>query len=705
MKGTTQRLQLQLLQSYHRHGSYHNTCTCYQKSRINLQSSHRLLVRKRATLYERRVFTSNTSGTNCSSRSSSNMNDEVTVQKDLLRLMIVQYPSNTSMSTNNNQTNDNEGWNKNHHHYGTNSTLFYTGTTSSGTDTNDTTIVDHAKSSVRSLQHHPYWKQKPLVEMKQNANIDQVSTFTSSLQFMNVQQWLYRTILIHFVPVRYPSSVQQPGYTIYATYSFIAAIAGSASMVISTQILLSTMFMVTATTTTTATAGAATATAATAGALNWVMKDGIGQLGGIIVASQMGHYHAFDNNPKRYRMYSAMLLDLAAFIEICTPLLCGVFGPMIHSPTTMIVLPSACIATICKNIGYIMASASRATLHQSLCIRNINDSAPAGTFICTGKANSTTGSTTTKEKDVLEGKSVQNSPTGASNNLADVTAKFGSQGTAAGLIGTIIGISFSASTTVWHGIASVPTLSSFHPIDIQQYSSMLGFMLFVGIHQTCNYMALRSVALHHFNRQRLSIVLQNYVQQQLSPISTTGSCTESSTRNTLVLTPAMVTEREYFLPNIFYPFRTNDTCDKWLLIGCSLPYICPKGLQQFLRLQDACSNENYIINVEENGKFDRRILLVFFEQATSIDTIRGMLHAHVLQKLVFKNSHHYFTADDTDDVDSNQIFTAISKSHEHVQSLFPSFLHQLHKVGWNTQTVFVEEEPNSFRLAIKFHSN
>ena len=479
-------------------------------------------------------------------------------------------------------------------------------------------------------------------------------------------------------------------------------------MVISTQILLSTIFTATttatATATTIATVGTTTssttaATAATAGALNWVMKDGIGQLGGIIVASQMGHYHAFDKNPKRYRMYSAMLLDLAALIEICTPLLCIAFGPTIlhYSPTTMIVLPSACIATICKNIGYIMASASRATLHQSLCIQNINidNQSTSDNLMCNDNA--------VKPNEVLTKDSVPLSyhVTGTNNNLADVTAKFASQSMAAGLIGTMMGISFSASTSLWNNSAVVSTVSSLPVMDNQQCYSMLGFMIFVCIHQSCNYFALRHVALHHFNRQRLSILLRHYTNQYKSSI---GSNADTLIGTMVVLPPAKVAEQEYFLPKLFYPFRTNATCDKWLTIGCSLTSICPKGLQQLLQLIEVCKDENYIVNIDVDGEeiLKHRVQLVFFEQANCTDIIRGMLHAHFLRNLVVKERHFKDAAieNNNSSTDGTGVLQMISKSHEIVRSSFPLLIRQLHDYQWNLQTVSVEEEPNSFRLAI-----
>lgn len=121
-----------------------------------------------------------------------------------------------------------------------------------------------------------------------------------------------------------------------------------------------------------------------AGALNWVLKDGIGQLGGVWFASRMSQAGSakFDADPKKWRMVAALSLDAATLLEIVSPLV----------PSAM-VLPIASVANIGKNIGFLTASASRAALHQSLAIRG---------------------------------------------NLADVTAKSGSQSLAAGLLGTTL---------------------------------------------------------------------------------------------------------------------------------------------------------------------------------------------------------------------------------------------------------------------------
>mmetsp|Transcript_27760 Transcript_27760/g.50101 ORF Transcript_27760/g.50101 Transcript_27760/m.50101 type:complete len:387 (-) Transcript_27760:1222-2382(-) len=143
----------------------------------------------------------------------------------------------------------------------------------------------------------------------------------------------------HFLPAHYPHSVC-PSYAPYASYCFLGSIAGSSAMVLSTQALLVAV-------------GVGTQSAAPmAAALNWVMKDGVGQLGGVIFASQLGkggvdldywrgkfgkwtgllggskiqnrgnfQRGTADTNPKRWRMVAALALDLSTLLEICTPLM------------------------------------------------------------------------------------------------------------------------------------------------------------------------------------------------------------------------------------------------------------------------------------------------------------------------------------------------------------------------------------------------
>lgn len=187
-------------------------------------------------------------------------------------------------------------------------------------------------------------------------------------------------MLRHMVPIGYPDTVSA-GYARFALYGFVGSVAGSTAMVLSTQTLLLAV-------------GVGTQVAAPmAASLNWILKDGIGQLGGMIFASKIlssrSAITSVDSDPKRWRLISAFSLDAATIMEILSPLYPGKF------------LLIASVANVLKNIGFITSSASRARIHQSM---------------------------------------AQN------NNLGDVTAKAGSQSIASSMIGTGLGIILSPLT-------------------------------------------------------------------------------------------------------------------------------------------------------------------------------------------------------------------------------------------------------------------
>jgi len=118
-----------------------------------------------------------------------------------------------------------------------------------------------------------------------------------------------------------------------------------------------------------------------AAAINWVLKDGLGQFGGILFASVVNQ--RFDAEPRRWRFQSACLLDAAIMIEVITP----------WFPAQFLVLAS--LANIGKNVGWMSTSASRAGIHRAFM---------------------------------------------RAENLGDITGKAASQSIAASVIGTGIGV-------------------------------------------------------------------------------------------------------------------------------------------------------------------------------------------------------------------------------------------------------------------------
>ena len=410
----------------------------------------------------------------------------------------------------------------------------------------------------------------------------------------------------HFLPAGYPQCVA-PGYAHFCQYAFVASVAGSAAMVLSTQTLLLAVGVIGSAPA--STAGATAGVGVMAGALNWVLKDGVGQLGGVLYASQQSK--SFDAHPKKTRMLAAIALDAASLLEILSP-----------SVPAMAVLPVACVANILKNVGYLTASASRAALHQSL----------------------------------------------SKGNLADVTAKAGSQSMAAGLLGTAVGIGLSAGT------AWVQTPHDF----------VMAWCVLSTLHQAGNYWSLRSVVLNHFNRQRLELVLQRYMDSQFQVVSS----------------PTQVAAQERYYDFVSLPVSSlKATSSSWLSVGSRLDQACPvaSDLPQYMA---ASGGEPYLLTVvtpppssssssfedppnNHNNNHKFQIHLTFVQGASGDDVLRGALHAFLLRQCL-SGKEPAVTAKDGAALSMWDAY--VRESYTEMQTRFPQFLESLHAAGWTTAT-------------------
>ena len=487
-----------------------------------------------------------------------------------------------------------------------------------------------------------------VVKPLNDANKDISSSSSSipiSLQVKDFADIRNIPFIHHFLPANYPHSVC-PSYATYASYCFLGSVAGSSAMVLSTQALLVAV-------------GVGTQSAAPmAAALNWVMKDGVGQLGGVLFASQLGkggmdvdywknkirkwsgplykssikkrgnfQRGTADSNPKRWRMVAALALDLSTLLEIFTPF----FGPEYF-------LPCASIANIGKNIGFLAASASRAAIHQSL----------------------------TKTE-------------GKTSNLGDVTAKAGSQAIVASLLGTGIGILLSQTFCADHGTSGI----------------LAGFVVLSAVHQICTYKAIKAVPLKTLDRHRLHIVLDSYMNANLDRIVGKGEgVNEQNESWKPPLTPMEVAERESFLP-----LMPPDKSVKWLSVGASLVDICPSGVNELegLMIENVDGNnveyEKYIIKVlPSSANSDQgAVQLTFFEGANDDDLLQGMFHAYA--------AHECMSREDMFVGDTSNI---VNHSYSVTKSQMPQFKEHLGLKGWQTETGFVNVEcGSSCRLKIQ----
>lgn len=232
---------------------------------------------------------------------------------------------------------------------------------------------------------------------------------------------LTATLRALLLPESYPASVA-PCYLRYSLFAAAGTIFSAAGGVLATQSLLQALGV-----------GAAAALPAAA-ATNWVLKDGLGQLGGMLYAALLGH--RFDSDPKRWRQASAIASDAAGALEVCMAL----------APLPF--LPAAALANVARNVAWLSASATRAGIHNALAQRG---------------------------------------------NLADVTARAGSQTTAAASAGTALGVGVAAALAGVAGGGAPPA------------ATLLAFALLSLAHQACVYASLRAAVLPALSPARLAL--------------------------------------------------------------------------------------------------------------------------------------------------------------------------------------------------------
>ena len=321
-------------------------------------------------------------------------------------------------------------------------------------------LVSFAKSNqylINRLSRRPISARKCLSsQVRQKLEQDKIQTYTlQNIGIDSVKRQEDITSPIHklktgvntsinyLLPKGYPNSVRS-GYGSFVTGQIVSNTLSTAAGVLSMQSLLYAMGIG---------MGIRLGTAPLAATLNWVIKDGLGQLGGVLFASFVNN--RFDSDPKRWRLTATIAMDTASFIEMLTPL----------APTYFLLIAS--IANVSKNISFLAASASRAAIHRSFTLQE---------------------------------------------NLADVTAKTGSQSIISSLIGTSLGVSLS-SLVAW-GIVDA---------TIQYHSTIALYCILSTTSIAITYWSLRYVTITSLSIQRLDYLLHHYFTPLMHVSSTNNA--------------------------------------------------------------------------------------------------------------------------------------------------------------------------------------
>ncbi|XP_074641058.1 RUS family member 1-like [Tubulanus polymorphus] len=175
----------------------------------------------------------------------------------------------------------------------------------------------------------------------------------------------------------------------------------------------------------------ATATAAT---ITWILKDGTGMFGRIVFAWLKGS--SLDCDAKRWRYFADMLNDFAISMDLIAPFFKNYFTAIV------------CFSGVCRSIVGVAGGATRAALTQHQARRN---------------------------------------------NMADVSAKDGSQETMVNLAALLC------------SMVLIPLVAQ------NQSLVWLCYVIFTALHLFANYKAVTVVVMESLNQARLKIIIEHYL--------------------------------------------------------------------------------------------------------------------------------------------------------------------------------------------------
>uniref|UniRef100_A0A023F0A2 Putative conserved plasma membrane protein n=1 Tax=Triatoma infestans TaxID=30076 RepID=A0A023F0A2_TRIIF len=270
-------------------------------------------------------------------------------------------------------------------------------------------------------------------------------------------------------------------------------------------------------------------TATSAGAtITWILKEGTGKLAGILFAwfSSSG----LDAQCKKWRLFADVLNDIATLIELT-------LLPIYPSVSLRIL----CISTSMKAVVGVAGGATRAAITQHQAIKQ---------------------------------------------NMADVSAKDGSQETCVNLIASLLSAVFLLTVV---------------------NTSMLWylFLLMTFLHLYANYKAVKSLNFNTFNRERLLLVIQEYLSREI------------------ILPPIEINRRE----SVYLGFGLSDIklCGFKIKSGHSfeklMKNVCPFEIQLLTHM---FKDRKYIIFIVAKKK---TIHILLHHEHTCTDLIEAYYHA------------------------------------------------------------------------------
>lgn len=444
----------------------------------------------------------------------------------------------------------------------------------------------HLEQKQRWWKLFSQWKHVGIVQIDKDHNISNAHFLAKRITMINSSEIGHEQhhsifsskslsrIAEMFLPQGYPASVHHK-YLSFSLWSFVQNIIGSCLGALSTQALLISMGY------------HSQSVLGSAVTLQWIIKDALGHLGGILTAGWLGK--RFDLEAKKLRFISIFSMYIASAIEMSSLMFPGMF------------LFFASLANVIKNVTWIVNSATRASLLLQFSI--------------------------TKQ-------------------LGDLTAKSASQNTAAGLIGTGLGILISKVFDFSH---------------FSQFAITYAPLSIIGIYSL--YQSVHHMISNMLTQDRMNIILNHllYVftsQYSRETLLNTRIDDLFSKSNIIVLPPDRVCSEESFIPIIVSNSKhSKQIC---LIINASLN---PKDInlkKVFSRAQWIRSN---ILCSWDKKDENTTIYIWILEDATVDDKLFAYFWFYI-------HKYQLFRLDD-------------SSNSQNTEALFVILKHKLIASGWD----------------------
>eukprot|EP00249_Psilotum_nudum_P005466 c18901_g1_i2 orf=349-1677(+) len=310
----------------------------------------------------------------------------------------------------------------------------------------------------------------------------------------------------------------------------------------------------------------------------WFLRDFTGMLGGILFTLYQGSN--LDSKAKQWRLIADFMNDIGMLMDLISPLFPRAFVTLL------------CVGSISRSVTGVASGATRAALTQHFALQQ---------------------------------------------NAADISAKEGSQETAATMVGMLLGM-FLANFTAGHSQAI-----------------WFSFLVLTGFHIYANYKAVLCLCLTSLNAERMAILLEAFIA--------TGT----------VLTPKEVSMREQLLPQIrlgnLLSQRSKTEPNLRIVFGTRISSLkIDSGWKAFHTLVHRYRKANYLLFVQGG-----RVEVILHKHAIAKDFLQSYVHALVLA--IF--------------LDLPLLVDGEIQSISWMDTSYAPFLSKLKLCGWNVDRILV----------------